>query len=227
MVEEIAWLDCIGSLVEVGRLQGYVRPSFRESPGISITDGRHPLVEQTRAYVPNSIEMSPQGRCCIVITGPNMGGKSTLMRQVALIQILAQIGAHVPCKRATLGVCDSIWVRMGASDSLMHGRSTFMVELEETAEILKAMTPRSLVLLDELGRGTSTHDGCAIAYATLRQLINAGSLSLFSTHYPALTEAAKASDFNPSVFDSTPYSYSDLKLHGRSLIWRARCRIGI
>lgn len=138
-----------------------------------------------------SVQLEASGPRCLVITGPNMGGKSTLMRQVALIQIMAQIGCHVPADGARLGVCDAIHVRMGAHDDIMAGRSTFMVELSETAQILQTAGPRSLVLLDELGRGTSTHDGCAIAYAVLAQLVKARSLTLFSTHYPALTAVAE------------------------------------
>jgi len=142
-------------------------------------------------YVPNSIQLTEDGLRCLIITGPNMGGKSSYIRQTALIVIMAQIGSFVPAQSATLGVFDAVYTRMGASDDIGRGRSTFMVELQEAAHVLKYATKRSLVILDELGRGTSTHDGMAIAYATLHHVVTAlQSCTLFVTHYPTLGELA-------------------------------------
>lgn len=140
-------------------------------------------------FVPNDVVLDTASERCFIITGPNMGGKSCYIRQAALITIMAQIGSYVPAESADIGVVDAIFVRMGAADSIMRGMSTFRVELEETSAILRCATRRSLVVLDELGRGTSTHDGVAIAYAVAHHLIaDVGCLTLFVTHYPLLAE---------------------------------------
>eukprot|EP00669_Euglena_mutabilis_P013473 TRINITY_DN8442_c0_g1_i1.p2 TRINITY_DN8442_c0_g1~~TRINITY_DN8442_c0_g1_i1.p2 ORF type:complete len:266 (+),score=65.27 TRINITY_DN8442_c0_g1_i1:977-1774(+) len=147
----------------------------------------------TGGYVPNDVSLTVGGERCMVITGPNMGGKSSYIRQVALIVLMAQIGTYVPAASARVGVFDAIYARMGARDDLVHGQSTFMVELQETSDILRRATDRSLVILDELGRGTSTHDGVAIAHATLEHLLTeVRSALLFVTHYPQITGIADA-----------------------------------
>jgi len=140
-------------------------------------------------YVPNSTSMGDDGEKCMIITGPNMGGKSSFIRQIALIIVMAQIGSFVPATAVTMSPFDAVFTRMGAQDNIEKGQSTFFVELQEASAILKQATPRSLVILDELGRGTSTHDGVAIAYATLQYLVERlGCFSLFVTHYPLLAE---------------------------------------
>lgn len=164
---------------------------------IQITDGRHPVVEQVikETYIPNNISLSQEGEKVMIITGPNMGGKSSYIKQVALSVIMAQIGCFIPAKKAILGVFDSIFTRMGASDNISEGKSTFFVELSEASEVLHKATPNSLVVLDELGRGTSTYDGTAIAFATLKFLIEkVKSFTLFVTHYPLLTNLEKQYD---------------------------------
>lgn len=160
---------------------------------IEIEDGRHPVIDALRGeheqYVPNGTELSAEGHRVMIVTGPNMGGKSSYIRQVALIAIMAQVGSFVPAASARLGILDAIFTRMGAEDEIFRGRSTFMVELQEAGEILAVATERSLIIMDELGRGTSTHDGMAIAYATLHYLITqVRCLTLFVTHYPLLGE---------------------------------------
>lgn len=153
------------------------------------------MVEQllTDTYVPNDTSLSTDGTRALLVTGPNMGGKSSYIRQVALIAIMAQIGSYVPAASARLGLLDAVFTRMGAFDNMLAGESTFMVELSETADILKQATPRSLVLLDELGRGTSTHDGVAIAQAVLDYMVRSiRSLTLFITHYQHLSKMVAA-----------------------------------
>ncbi|XP_040277428.1 DNA mismatch repair protein Msh3 isoform X2 [Bufo bufo] len=193
-VNHLATADCIFSFAEVAKQDDYCRPTVHDQgTEIIIKNGRHPvidlLLEEQNQYVPNSTSLSADMERVMIITGPNMGGKSSYIKQVALITIMAQIGSFVPAEEVTIGVVDGIFTRMGAADNLYKGRSTFMEELSETAEILKQASPRSLVILDELGRGTSTHDGIAIAYATLEYIIrNVTSLTLFVTHYPPLCE---------------------------------------
>eukprot|EP01137_Pigoraptor_chileana_P029742 Opistho-2@15310 len=194
-VRGLATYDCLLSLAAVARMPGYVRPSIvGEDEGcarVSVVAGRHPMVDAmaTRGqFVPNDVNLAGDGERCMIITGPNMGGKSCYMRQVALLAILAQMGSFVPADAATVGIVDAVYTRMGASDNINKGASTFMIELQEAAEIVKSATPRSLVILDELGRGTSTHDGVAIAYATLHHVIaERKCLTLFVTHYPSLS----------------------------------------
>ncbi|KAJ8285541.1 hypothetical protein GJAV_G00027990 [Gymnothorax javanicus] len=193
-VGHLATLDCFFSLADVAKQGNYCRPEVLEGERrIIIREGRHPVIDVLMAeqdqYVPNDTELEGDGRRTMIITGPNMGGKSSYIRQVALVCIMAQIGSFVPAREATVGIVDAIYTRMGASDNLSRGRSTFMEELLEASEIVSKATSRSLVILDELGRGTSTHDGIAIAYATLEFFIrDVQSLTLFVTHYPPLCE---------------------------------------
>ena len=188
-------LDCLLSLAEVASQSGYVKPEFADQTGIHIQQGRHPMVEQLLldAYVPNDIALSSSETRALLITGPNMGGKSSYVRATALIAIMGQIGSYVPAASAKLGMLDAVFTRMGAFDNMMAGESTFMVELSETSDILKQASSRSLVILDELGRGTSTHDGVAIAHAVLSHVVQeVKCLTLFITHYQTLSGMAKA-----------------------------------
>lgn len=192
-VQSLALLDCLLSLATVAAQPDYCKPKFVDEPVLSIVNGRHPMIERlmTDAYVPNSISLSSNSLRALLVTGPNMGGKSSYVRQNALIAIMAQIGSFVPAESAELGLLDAVFTRMGAFDNLLAGESTFMVELSETSDILKAATPRSLVILDELGRGTSTQDGVAIAYAVLEHMVRTvRSMTLFVTHYPILGAVA-------------------------------------
>ncbi|KAJ8414872.1 hypothetical protein AAFF_G00023950 [Aldrovandia affinis] len=190
----LATLDCFFSLANVAKQNNYCRPEVLEGERqIVIREGRHPVIDalmgEQDQYVPNDTELQGDGKRAMIITGPNMGGKSSYIRQVALVAIMAQVGSFVPAQKATLGIVDAIYTRMGASDNLSQGRSTFMEELLEASEIVSQATSSSLVILDELGRGTSTHDGIAIAYATLEFFIrDVKSLTLFVTHYPPLCE---------------------------------------
>ncbi|XP_015245692.1 PREDICTED: DNA mismatch repair protein Msh3 [Cyprinodon variegatus] len=193
-ISHLATMDCLLSLAEVAKQGNYCRPKVCESrQQIMITDGRHPAIDllmgEQSQYVPNDTRLQHDGRRTMIITGPNMGGKSSYIRQVALICVMAQIGSYVPACEAYLSVLDGIYTRMGASDNIFKGRSTFMEELTEASQIISQATERSLVILDELGRGTSTHDGIAIAYATLEYFIrDVKAFTLFVTHYPPLCE---------------------------------------
>ncbi|GME28384.1 hypothetical protein GTA08_BOTSDO02991 [Neofusicoccum parvum] len=192
-VQSLATLDCLLSLAEISSQPGYVKPEYTEGICIEVSEGRHPMVEQLLldSYVPNDISMSTDSTRALLITGPNMGGKSSYVRQAALICIMAQVGSYVPASSAKLGMLDAVFTRMGAFDNMMAGESTFMVELSETADILKQASPRSLVILDELGRGTSTHDGVAIAQAVLDYMVREiKALTLFITHYQNLAKLA-------------------------------------
>ena len=192
----VAQVDAFASLAEVAERQGYVRPVLNEGDSISIVQGRHPVVERTieaGKFVPNDIRLSTRDEQVIMLTGPNMAGKSTFIRQVAVITLMAQIGSFVPADSATVGVVDRIFTRVGLQDDLSTGQSTFMIEMLETATILNHATPRSLVILDEIGRGTSTYDGLAIARAVAEFVHNhprAGCKTLFATHYHELTQLA-------------------------------------
>jgi DNA mismatch repair protein MutS len=192
----IASLDALISLAEVAALRGYVRPTVHSEDEIKIIEGRHPVVEtfdERETYVPNDVLLNRSSDQILVITGPNMAGKSTYMRQAALIVIMAQIGSFVPAAHADIGLVDRIFTRIGAADYLAFGQSTFMVEMNETAEILHSATPRSLVLLDEVGRGTSTFDGLSIAWAVTEYLHDrpeGGPRTLFATHYHELVDIA-------------------------------------
>ena len=189
----IAACDVLCSFASVAVRQNYCRPEIDRSGDISIHDGRHPVVERVlkdTLFVPNDTDLGMDGRQIAIITGPNMAGKSTYMRQVALIVLMAQIGSFVPARDARLGIVDQIFTRIGASDDLAAGQSTFMVEMAEVAEILKNATPQSLLVLDEIGRGTSTFDGMAIARAVLEYVADPkmlGAKTLFATHYHELT----------------------------------------
>lgn len=192
----LATLDALQSLAETAARRNYVAPQLHDGDEISIKNGRHPIIEafSSEPFVPNDLIMNNSTDRLLIITGPNMGGKSTVLRQAAIIQILAQIGSFVPADAARLPVLDRIWTRVGASDDLASGRSTFMVEMTETAQILRHATPRSLVLLDEIGRGTSTFDGLSIAWAVAEYLHDSPAHSaktLFATHYHELTELAE------------------------------------
>ncbi|KAM9254156.1 LOW QUALITY PROTEIN: DNA mismatch repair protein Msh3 [Dugong dugon] len=194
-VYHLATLDCIFSLASVTKQGNYCRPTLEEGRKIIIKNGRHPVIDVLlgEQYVPNSTNLSGDSERVMIITGPNMGGKSSYIKQVALITIMAQIGSYVPAEEATIGIVDGIFTRMGAADNIYKGQSTFMEELTDTAEIIRKATSQSLVILDELGRGTSTHDGIAIAYATLEHFIrDVKSLTLFVTHYPPVCELEKS-----------------------------------
>jgi DNA mismatch repair protein MutS len=192
----LARLDVAAALAEVAVRNDYARPILHDDNGLSIVAGRHPVVERTlelERFVPNDTSMTEEERIHI-ITGPNMSGKSTILRQVALIVLLAQIGSFVPASEARIGLTDRIFTRIGAHDELHAGRSTFMVEMVEAAEILHHATPRSLLILDEIGRGTSTYDGLSIAWAIVEYLHNHPRLrprTLFATHYHELTGLAE------------------------------------
>lgn len=193
-VQALATLDCLLSLAAIAGQPGYVKPEYTDETCICVEQGRHPMVEQLLldAYVPNDTNLTSDRTRALLITGPNMGGKSSYVRQVALIAIMGQIGSYVPAESARLGMLDAVFTRMGAFDNMMAGESTFMVELSETSDILKQATSRSLVILDELGRGTSTHDGVAIAQAVLDHVVREKrSLTLFITHYQNLSALAK------------------------------------
>lgn len=199
VVSSLAVLDCLMSLGKVALQPDFVRAKLidSESCSISITQGRNPVVlalQDNAQFVPNDAFLSNgcDGERCYIVTGPNMGGKSCYIRQVALIAILAQIGSYVPAEAAELAPLDAIYTRMGAEDNLFQKRSTFMHELLEASEILESASPRSLVIMDELGRGTSTHDGVAIAHATCTYLVeHLRCLTLFVTHYPSIASLAE------------------------------------
>ncbi|KPJ49909.1 MAG: hypothetical protein AMJ41_02125 [candidate division Zixibacteria bacterium DG_27] len=194
----IAALDCLSSLAQAAKENRYFRPEMDDSDVISIKGGRHAIVEKALpagSFVPNDTELSASGWQLHIVTGPNMAGKSTYLRQVGLIVLLAQIGSFVPAKSAQIGIVDRIFTRVGAQDEIAAGRSTFLIEMNETANILNNATPKSLILLDEVGRGTSTFDGLAIAWAVTEFIHNRpelGSRTLFATHYHQLTQLAEA-----------------------------------
>jgi DNA mismatch repair protein MutS len=188
----LAVLDAICSLAETARLHGYCRPEINDSDVLEICDGRHPVLDQQTEgsrFVPNDTNLGTDGKKFAIITGPNMAGKSTYIRQVALLTLLAQTGSFVPAKSMRLGLTDRIFTRVGANDDLSRGQSTFMVEMNETANILINATDRSLVILDEIGRGTSTFDGLSIAWSVAEYLHDKISCrALFATHYHELTD---------------------------------------
>ena len=195
--ERVAAWDVASALAEVAHRYDYTRPMVDESSELTIVDGRHPVVERLAArgkFVPNDIKLDIETERLWLITGPNMAGKSTLLRQVALTCILAQAGSFVPAASARIGLIDRVLSRVGANDDVARGESTFMVEMRESAEILRSASKRSLVILDEIGRGTSTYDGLAIAWAVAEYLDSAvGCRALFATHYHELTELASRS----------------------------------
>ncbi len=217
----VAEIDLFAALAEVAERERYVRPELSDEPVLSIVEGRHPVVESTVArerFVPNDVTLDA-GLRVMIVTGPNMAGKSTVLRQVGLICLMAQIGSFVPASRALVGVCDRVFTRVGASDNLAAGMSTFMVEMTETATILNGATERSLVLLDEIGRGTSTYDGVSIAWAVTEHLHELGARTVFATHYHELVgladTLARAAAFNVAV-----------KERGRDIVFLHRLRPG-
>jgi DNA mismatch repair protein MutS len=195
------------SLADVATSNRYCKPEMTEDYDILIQDGRHPVVEKLgveREFVPNDTAMDARNASLLIITGPNMAGKSTYLRQVALIVLMAQMGSFVPAKRARIGVIDRIFTRIGATDNLVRGESTFMIEMNETANILNSATDRSLIVIDEMGRGTSTFDGISIAWAVAEYVHNRiGAKTLFATHYHELTdltrELKRAKNLNVAV----------------------------
>ena len=200
LAQNLSALDALNSLSEVASSYGWTQPSLSNSLEISIIKGRHPVIEKANddPFVPNDTLLN-DAQSLALITGPNMGGKSTYMRQTALITVLARIGSFVPAEHAIIGPIDRIFTRIGASDDLVGGRSTFMVEMAETATILSEATAKSLVLMDEVGRGTSTYDGLAIARATAETLAKRHALTLFATHYFELTHLPNS---EPSIFNT-------------------------
>ncbi|MGI9102355.1 MAG: DNA mismatch repair protein MutS [Terriglobales bacterium] len=193
----VAQVDVLAGLAHLAANSAYCRPQFIDGAEVEIRQGRHPVIERqdltgsTDRFVPNDLYLNATSDAILVLTGPNMGGKSTYLRQTALIVILAQMGSFVPARSARLGVVDRIFTRIGASDNLARGRSTFMVEMTETAAILNTATPNSLILLDEIGRGTATYDGLAIAWAAIEYIhARTRAKTLFATHYHELTELA-------------------------------------
>ena len=190
----VAAADTLAALAEVAHRNGYCRPLVDDGGVIDLADARHPVVERLAAagsFVPNDVRLDPAAEQILIVSGPNMAGKSTLMRQVALAVIQAQMGGFVPARSARIGLCDRIFTRVGAGDNLARGESTFMVEMRETAQILRHATARSLIVLDEIGRGTSTYDGVSIAWAVAEQIHDQiGAKTLFATHYHELAALA-------------------------------------
>ncbi|HEX2778641.1 MAG TPA: DNA mismatch repair protein MutS, partial [Gemmatimonadaceae bacterium] len=190
----VAELDVLASLAEVAEREGYVRPEVTEAYDLEIVAGRHPVVERMMPrdkFIPNDVRLTREERL-IILTGPNMAGKSTILRQVGLIVLMAQTGMFVPAARAKVGIADRVFTRVGASDNLVRGQSTFMVEMAETSAILHLASARSLVLLDEIGRGTSTYDGVAIAWAVSEHLHDVTQCrAIFATHYHELVQLAE------------------------------------
>ncbi|RYD69481.1 MAG: DNA mismatch repair protein MutS, partial [Verrucomicrobiaceae bacterium] len=203
----VGTLDVLCSLAETARLFGYCRPQLTEKLNLRITDGRHPVLDQAlveEKFVPNDVLLDGDGNRLSILTGPNMAGKSTYIRQVALIVLMAQTGSWIPAREAEIGVVDRIFTRVGASDDLSKGQSTFMVEMCETANITNNATARSLIILDEIGRGTSTFDGLSIAWSVAEYLHDEiRARTLFATHYHELTDLARTrsgvKNFNVAV----------------------------
>ena len=189
--QQVAELDVYGGLAELAQEKGYCRPEVNRTKDLSLKAARHPVIEdfmEDGTFVPNDIHFDAKDGNFVIITGPNMAGKSTVMRQVALIALMAQVGSFVPAESASIGLVDKIFTRVGASDNLSRGQSTFMVEMTETATILNNATDRSLIILDEIGRGTSTYDGLSIAWSVVEYLHNTTKArTLFATHYHELT----------------------------------------
>ena len=207
---QIARLDCLLSFANVARENNYIRPVIADDDVLDIHQGRHPVIEKQlpigEKYIANDVMLDSQTQQIIIITGPNMAGKSALLRQTALITLMAQIGCFVPAESAHIGLVDKIFTRVGASDNISVGESTFMVEMNEAADILNNLSPRSLVLFDELGRGTSTYDGISIAWAIVEYIHEhpkAKARTLFATHYHELNEMEKSfgriKNYNVSV----------------------------
>ena len=208
----VAKLDCLFSFATVSQRQRYVKPRIQEGYELNIKNGRHPVIEQQlplgEEYIANDVFLDREQQQIIMITGPNMSGKSALLRQTAIIVLMAQIGCFVPAEAADIGLVDKIFTRVGSSDNISMGESTFMVEMNETASILNNVSDRSLILLDEIGRGTSTYDGISIAWAIAEYLHQhpTKAKTLFATHYHELNEMCntfqRIKNFNVSVQDS-------------------------
>ncbi len=214
VARSVSELDVLTSFAETAIRYHYVRPQIDDSESVEIVGGRHPVIERIGlggAYIPNDCQLDADCRV-VIITGPNMSGKSSFLRQTALIVLLAQIGSFVPADRAQIGVVDRIFTRVGAHDELASGQSTFMVEMNETASILNNATQRSLVVLDEIGRGTSTYDGLSIAWAVAEYLTRIGCKTLFATHYHHLNELAK-------YFPAVKNFRVAVKEHGDQIVW--------
>jgi DNA mismatch repair protein MutS len=194
----IAQLDCLCGFAQLAQENGYVQPEINDSTALEILEGRHPVIEKQlplgESYITNDVILNREDQQIIMITGPNMSGKSAILRQTALIVLLAQMGSFVPAASAKIGVVDKIFTRVGASDNISMGESTFMVEMNETASILNNLSERSLVLLDEIGRGTSTYDGISIAWAISEYLHEhpAQAKTLFATHYNELNDMTQS-----------------------------------
>jgi DNA mismatch repair protein MutS len=192
--EVLARLDVLTALADLAAVEGYCRPEICDEPALEIEGGRHPILDQSLphgTFVPNDVRLGPEHGRFWLITGPNLAGKSTFIRQVAVLTLLAQVGSFVPAKKARVGIADRIFTRVGANDDLGRGQSTFLVEMTEAANILNNATPRSLVILDEIGRGTSTYDGVSLAWAITEYLHDrVGCRALFATHYHELTRLA-------------------------------------
>jgi DNA mismatch repair protein MutS len=216
MAQSVAEADVLVNLAARARELNYHKPTLTERPGIRITGGRHPVVEQVldEPFIDNDLNLHDQRRL-LIITGPNMGGKSTYMRQTALIALLAHIGSFVPAESATIGPLDRIFTRVGAADDLSGGRSTFMVEMTETANILHNATEHSLVLMDEIGRGTSTFDGLSLAWATAHYIgEQLRAFTLFATHYFELTALADELEATVNVhLDATEHAGKLIFMH--------------
>lgn len=206
----VSVLDALASFARVARKNNYNKPKITEDKSLKIKEGRHAVIEQQlplgESYVPNDLYLDDETQQIIIITGPNMAGKSALLRQTALIVLMAQMGSFVPAAEAEIGLVDKIFTRVGASDNLSRGESTFMVEMTETASILNNLSERSLVLMDEIGRGTSTYDGVSIAWSIAEFLHNHPrhrAKTLFATHYHELNQLAddfpRIKNFNVAV----------------------------
>jgi DNA mismatch repair protein MutS len=206
LAETVAQCDCIAALAFLAKKRAYIRPEITSEAELIIKDGKHPVLAQTLGaeFVSNDMELAADKVNCMIITGPNMSGKSTYIRQAALLVLMAQAGSFIPATRARIGVVDKIFTRVGASDELVRGQSTFMVEMTETANIVNNATPKSLVILDEVGRGTSTYDGLSLAWAITEHIVTKiNCRTLFATHYHELTELAElfanVKNFNVAV----------------------------
>jgi DNA mismatch repair protein MutS len=222
----IAQIDCLLSLAKVAVKNNYCKPQLDDSTTLDITEGRHPVIETQlpvgEAYIPNSVLLDTESTQIILITGPNMAGKSALLRQTALIVLLAQIGSYVPAQAAHIGIVDKVFTRVGASDNISGGESTFMVEMNETALIMNNISSRSLILLDEIGRGTSTYDGISIAWSIVEYLHNnerAHPKTLFATHYHELNELSERHERVHNFHVST-------KEHGQKVIFLRKLKPG-
>ena len=217
----IAELDVLANLAERAETLNYVAPTFTEETGIEIVAGRHPVVEACQAapFCANDLSLSAS-QPMLIITGPNMGGKSTYMRQTALIVLMAHMGSFVPAERAVIGPVDQVFTRIGASDDLASGRSTFMVEMNEAANILNNATRHSLVLMDEIGRGTSTFDGLALAWSCAEKLIrDISAYTLFATHYFEMTQL-------PDLFEQARNIHLDAIEHGDKIVFMHQVKEG-